>query len=228
VDPYGIPQTPDELIAKLVQEYLLTGAAPRVNELSVTTLTWLPSTWSAPHQLALKMSAELRKANRQFAASVLTDPGTLLLVLGDDVHGHVFAYTGSMASPQKAAYLIIRKEGFEWHAPLTKEESATAETDSLELEAKLTAAYDTRCHTVSYVVDHFHRLLGVPLEAMHDKIIMKLKRDLWELFVVNRADAEMMLIFATLCFEIDVLAQEYATTLVELVERAEQEMESNA
>jgi hypothetical protein len=228
VDPYGIPQTPDELIAKLVHEYLVTDAAPRVSELKAGTLAALPSTWGAPHVLALKLSVQLRKVHRQYAASVLTDPGVLLAVLGDDPAGHVFAYTGSATNPQRAAYLIIRHTGFEWHAPLTAKESATAEANSLELEARLTAAYKVRNHLVFYVVDHFGRLLGAPLDSAHEKIIIKLKHNLWELFVVDHADVEATLIFARICFEINVLAQEYETSLTELLKRAKTEMESNA
>lgn len=211
-----IPQTTDECLEQIAREHLLTERAPEVNELKAEALLKNPQTWGRPYEVAIRLDRIIGKAG---TAYVVSDPGVLIEVLGDNMQGFVIAYSGSIAGGLKAeAYLVIRPSGLEWHAPLTPERSFAALATAAQAEDAFVKAHLSEMEPVETLLEDLPSFFSVELTHSQRAILAMLKYDMWNLKTIERDPGTKAQVFAGIHLRLIALLKDIGVQIEDIVD----------
>jgi hypothetical protein len=211
-----IPQTTDECLEQIAREYLLTEKAPEINELEAEALLKNPQTWGRPYEVAIRLDRIIGKAG---TAYVVSNPGVLIEVLGDNMQGFVIAYSGSIAGDLKAeAYLVIRPSGLEWHAPLTPERSFAALATAAQAENAFVKAHLSEMEPVETLLEDLPSFFSVELTHSQRAILGMLKYDTWDLKTIERDPGAKAQVFAGIHLRLIALLKDIGVQIEDIVD----------
>jgi hypothetical protein len=211
-----IPQTTDECLEQIAREYLLTEKAPEINELEAEALLKNPQTWGRPYEVAIHLDRIISSTGKAY---IVSDPGVLIEVLGDNMQGFVIAYSGSIAGGLKAeAYLIIRPSGLEWHAPLTPERSSAAIATTAHAEAAFAKAHLSEMEPVETLLEDLPSFFSVKLTHSQLSILAMLKHDMWDLKTVECDPGTKAQVFAGIYLRLIALLKDIGVQIEDIVD----------
>lgn len=210
-----VPMTQSELLHAIAQ--LLLGDSPEeVSNLDIKPLL-APAIMNSPHNIAGNLQNQLRMISPKAAAYVVKLTGVELVVLVDDLSGHVIAYNGG-AYNEAPAYLIVRaNKGLSWHAPLTPEEGDRASRIDILGDGSALITYQRLLPTVTRILGDFAGAIDHPLSGDQQLILTMLRRDLWLLENVARKDIEKIATFADIYLRLRGLLTSLGVDLDDLV-----------